>query len=179
MRRCLVLLSIPLVPLLVALEEEGRTQAFAHTAPVLATASDEPVAELDLGALRGKVVVIEVMETWCGVCRTAIPTLNRWHERFADAGLYVVVASPESAEVLRRYRDGNDLGAHIAVDVDGAVARRFEVSAFPTFILLDREGEPRGKFRGAGEQLAKVESAFTALLDASPYVPDGVRFSAP
>jgi len=139
-------------------------------------ASDEPVAELDLNALRGKVVVIEVMETWCGVCRNAIPTINRWHDRFASAGLYVVVASPESADILRRYRDGNDLSAHVAVDVDRQVARRFEVDAFPTFVVLDKDGEPRGRFRGAGDQLPKVEAAFTALLDASPSIPDGVRF---
>ena len=173
MRSSLLLL---LVPLVVAFLDEGQRVAAAPLTAGATVALDEPVGELDLGALRGKVVVIEVMETWCGVCRTAIPTLNRWHDRFADAGLYVVVASPESADILRRYREGNDLGAHIAVDVDAAVARRFEVRAFPTFVVLDRDGEPRGRFRGAGESLAQVEAAFTALLDASPTVPDGVRF---
>jgi len=166
-------LALVLVPLAFALM---FTSSLAAGLDAPATASDEPVDALDLSALRGKVVVIEVMETWCGVCRNAIPTLNRWHQRFADQGLYVVVASPETAEILRRYRDGNNLVTHVAVDVDAAVARRFEVNAYPTFVVLDREGEPRGRFRGAGDSLAKVEAAFADLLGASPTVPDGIRF---
>lgn len=139
------------------------------------TNSDDAVGNLDLEALKGKVVVIELMETWCGACRSAIPTLNRWHERWSDTGLYVVVASPESAETLRRYRESNGLTAHAAIDVDGAAARRFDASAFPTFVVIDRDGEVRGRFRGAGKGLEQTEAAFTPLVDG-PEIPDGIRF---
>ena len=134
------------------------------TAPSAAADDDDTVAALDLDALRGKVVVVEVMETWCGACRSAIPTLNRWHERDGDRGLYVVAASPESADSLRRYRARYGLHAHAAVDADAAFQRRFAVDAYPTFIVLDKTGEPRGRFRGAGGNIAAIEAMITELL---------------
>ncbi len=132
------------------------------------------VESLDLETLRGKVVVLEVMETWCGPCKQAIPTLNKWHARFADAGVSVVITSPENADVLRRYRDTNNVDVRMTVDVDRQFQRRFEVEVYPTYIVLDREGRSRGQFRGT-EALPKVEALFTSLLDG-PAVPDGIRF---
>jgi thiol-disulfide isomerase/thioredoxin len=132
------------------------------------------VEALDLEALRGKVVVLEVMETWCGPCKQAIPTLNKWHARWADAGVSVVITSPENADVLRRYRDANNVDVRMAVDVDRQFQRRFEVEVYPTYIVLDREGNARGQFRGT-DNLPKVEALFTSLVDG-PSVPDGIRF---
>ncbi len=132
------------------------------------------VESLDLETLRGKVVVLEVMETWCGPCKQAIPTLNKWHARWADAGVNVVITSPENADILRRYRDANNVDVRMAVDVDRQFQRRFEVEVYPTYIVLDREGNARGQFRGT-ESLPKVEALFTSLVDG-PIVPDGIRF---
>lgn len=132
------------------------------------------VESLDLETLRGKVVVLEVMETWCGPCKQAIPTLNKWHARWADAGVNVVITSPENADILRRYRDANNVDVRMAVDVDRQFQRRFEVEVYPTYIVLDREGHARGQFLGT-ESLPKVEALFTSLVDG-PIVPDGIRF---
>lgn len=167
---CAPMRWMPFVALLtLSLPSLTNRDAAAQVAPLA-----YEVESLDLEALRGKVVVIEVMETWCGPCKQAIPTLNKWHARWADAGVNVVITSPENADVLRRYRDTNNVDVRMTVDVDRQFQRRHEVEVYPTYIVLDREGRSRGQFRGT-ESLPKVEALFTSLLDG-PTVPDGIRF---
>ena len=82
------------------------------------------------------------------------------------------IAAEASADSLRRYRARYGLHAHAAVDAEGAFQRRFAVDAYPTFIVLDKSGEPRGRFRGAGSNVAAIEATYSALL-GNDTVPGG------
>ncbi|MFN2394021.1 MAG: redoxin domain-containing protein, partial [Pyrinomonadaceae bacterium] len=53
--------------------------------------------KLDLGALRGRVVIVDFWTFGCYNCRNTLPTLKRWDARYRERGLTIIgVHTPES-----------------------------------------------------------------------------------
>ena len=50
---------------------------------------------LDLGALRGRVVLVNSWASWCAPCRVEIPRLARLHRELAGRGLVVLGLNAE------------------------------------------------------------------------------------
>src|SRR5262245_18480956 len=48
-----------------------------------------------LSELRGKVVVMILWATWCGLCRMELPEIDRLQKTYAERGLVVVTVSTE------------------------------------------------------------------------------------
>ena len=102
-----------------------------------------------------------------------VPQLRAWHERYEAAGLRVVgVHSPEFfwershdrvVEATRR------LGVRYAVvqDNDFAIWKRYGVRAWPTAVLVDRNGVVRYRHIGEGDYEA-TEAMIRRLLGEGP-----------
>jgi thiol-disulfide isomerase/thioredoxin len=105
---------------------------------------------------RGKVVLVDIMGTWCGPCRRQAPMLQRFYEKYRDQGFEVLgVAfergSPEDhAAAVSAYRERYGLEYRIILGgTQGEVRRRFPtlrdvVGLFPTTVFIDREGKVEG-----------------------------------
>ena len=107
-----------------------------------------------LSELRGRVVLIRFfMDADCPYCQATAPTLNEFHELFADDGLVVIgmyTPKPEpravSAEEVRRYVKSYGFAFPVAIDADWAALRRLwldrETGAEFTSatLLIDRHG---------------------------------------
>ena len=46
--------------------------------------------QVDLKALRGKVVLVDFWASWCGPCKHEMPVLQSLHEKYAEQGLVIV-----------------------------------------------------------------------------------------
>jgi len=102
-----------------------------------------------------------------------VPQLRAWHERYEAAGLRIVgVHSPEFfwershdrvVEATRR------LGVRYAVvqDNDFAIWKRYGVRAWPTAVLVDRNGVVRYRHIGEGDYEA-TEAMIRRLLGEGP-----------
>jgi thiol-disulfide isomerase/thioredoxin len=55
--------------------------------------------EVDLGKLRGKVVLIDFWATWCGPCKGEIPNVKKVYAAYHDKGFEVVGVALESASL--------------------------------------------------------------------------------
>jgi cytochrome c biogenesis protein CcdA/thiol-disulfide isomerase/thioredoxin len=123
---------------------------------------------LTLAQLRGKVVLLDFWTFGCVNCINTLPELALWHERYGPRGLTVIgVHTPEFsferdsealASAVRRH------GIPYAVAQDNAYAtwRAFGVAAWPTQVLIDREGRVLWRHVGEGdeEQIARrIEEA--------------------
>jgi cytochrome c biogenesis protein CcdA/thiol-disulfide isomerase/thioredoxin len=124
---------------------------------------------LTIGELRGKVVLLDFWTFGCVNCLNTLPHIKAWHARFRDQGLVVVgVQTPEFAFEREPANVANAvrrLGVEytVALDPQFRTWNRWHVAAWPTVILLDRQG--RTVFRHVGEGAeVRIEAAILQAL---------------
>jgi thiol-disulfide isomerase/thioredoxin len=111
--------------------------------------------EINLAGRRGKVTIVEFWTFACGNCLANLPAYENWQKQFADEDVVVIgVHTPETeservtANVARRVKQ---LGITypVLVDQEHANWNRWQVEAWPTVYLVDKQG--RIRYRWVGE----------------------------
>jgi thiol-disulfide isomerase/thioredoxin len=111
---------------------------------------------------RGKVVLVEILGSWCPTCHQAMPELLRLYRRYHPRGLEVIGLAFEAtgdtavdAAQLRRYRDKFGIpfplllaGINDEQSIADALPQLRDVSAFPTTVVLARDGRVRQIYAG-------------------------------
>lgn len=106
----------------------------------------------DLAEYRGRVVLLNFWATWCPPCVKEVPSLGRLQERFADRGFVVLGASVgESAATVREFLGRVPAAFPVMLDPQGSAVPLWEIRAFPTSFLIDRDGQVRYGYFGALE----------------------------
>jgi thiol-disulfide isomerase/thioredoxin len=100
---------------------------------------------LDLGDKLGKdVVLVSFWATWCEPCKTEMPFLQSYHEKYQAAGLSLVSVSidgPDTAADVAPYIRRLGYTFPIVLDEDGAIAQRHNPAGTAPFaILVGRDG---------------------------------------
>ncbi len=151
----------------------------APAAPEISTGfwiNSEP---LTLKSLQGRVVLIEFWTFGCFNCRNTLPSIKKWDARYRDKGLTVIgVHSPEfdyekKTDGLRREVAELGIKYPVVSDNDYATWKAYEVYAWPTLFVLDKQGRVRWKHIGEGaydetEEVIKkllAEQAFGAVTN--------------
>ncbi len=110
---------------------------------------------INLADRRGKVTIVEFWTFGCGNCRANLPSYANWQKQFADKDVVVIgVHTPEtSSERLTSnvVRNVKQLGITypILLDQDHKNWNRWQVDAWPTAYLVDKQG--RIRYRWVGE----------------------------
>src|ERR1035438_952432 len=65
------------------------------------TLTDVQERKWNLKSLRGKVVLVNFLATWCPPCRREIPDLDALYKRFRDQGLVILAITGEEASIVR------------------------------------------------------------------------------
>ena len=105
--------------------------------------------QIDLVALRGKLVLVNFWATWCPPCREEMPSLTRLAESFDPSSLEVVAVSVDDGwNAVDRFLSVPSTPFRVALDEDARVPRAWGTSKFPETYLLDRDGRMRLKFVG-------------------------------
>jgi len=126
-------------------------------APELATGEWINSEPLKLKDLRGRVVLIEFWTFGCYNCRNTLPFIKGWHDRYQDKGLTVIgVHSPEfdeerKVESLRREVASLAIRYPVVTDNDYQTWNAYNVEAWPTAFLVDKQGRIRWKHVGEGD----------------------------
>ena len=128
----------------------------APTAPEISNGlwiNSEP---LTLKSLHGRVVLLEFWTFACYNCRNTLPTIKKWDAQYRDKGLSVIgVHTPE----LDFERDINQLRREVAAlgikypvvtDQDYSTWKAYNVEAWPTVFVLDKQGRVRWMHVGEG-----------------------------
>ena len=125
---------------------------------------------LTLENLRGRVVVVDFWTFGCYNCRNTLPALKGLDARYRDKGLTIVgVHSPEFDDEKNEQnvrRETKSLGINYAVvtDNDYATWRAYGVNAWPTLLVLDKQGRTRFAHVGEGAY-DETENVIKMLLN--------------
>ena len=96
---------------------------------------------------KGKIILLDVWGTWCGPCKAALSHSKEEFEAFKDYDivyLYLANNSPEKAwkNVINEYKVTGDNVAHynLPADQQSAVENFLNISSFPSYRIIDTEG---------------------------------------
>jgi len=100
--------------------------------------------------LRGKVVLLDFWGTWCPPCRESLPSLRELNKRYAKERAFVMISVSvhDEEDKWRDFTSKNQMVWPQAFDRDSKIQRTFQVSRFPTYILIDHEGIIRYRVSG-------------------------------
>lgn len=125
----------------------------------------------DLGALRGKVVVLNLWATWCGPCREEMPALDGFATRYAARGVVVVGLDEDEAKDSAEVQKVMAAFHYPALMAANAATDDFHrPRVLPMTYVIDAQGVIRARLWPAATPVteANLEKAATPLLSAKP-----------
>jgi thiol-disulfide isomerase/thioredoxin len=126
-------------------------------------------APLKMSGLRGKLVLVEFGTYTCINWRRTLPYVSRWHSEYGPQGLRIIcIHTPEFGfernrpnveSAVRELR----VGYPLAQDNEFRTWRAWSNRAWPSFYLVDRDGQIRLVREGEGNA-QEIEDAIRTLL---------------
>lgn len=127
---------------------------FVLTGPALAKSASGPAPDftlksksgtnLRLSEYRGQVVMINFWASWCGPCRQEMPLLEDMYKRYAKLGFTILGVNVDNDPgKANNYLNDVKVSFPILYDTSSSVSKLYNVSAMPTTVLVDKNGNMR------------------------------------
>lgn len=116
--------------------------------PINFTLYDQYGEAHTLSDYKGKTIFLNFWATWCGPCREEMPYIDELYEEYnknQDDVIILGVASPNlgregSEEDVKSFLSENDYGFPVVFDDGGSMIIQYGISAFPSTLIIDKEG---------------------------------------
>jgi len=136
---------------------------------------------LTLSELKGKVVVVDFWAPWCNPCRQVLPSLLEQYEKNKDKGLLIIgytrlygrysddlekkdkVSASEELSLIKKYLARNKISYPVAVSGEGSGFDTYGVTAIPTMVFIDRQGNVAFIKTGSGS-IKQIQDMIASLL---------------
>lgn len=94
-----------------------------------------------LGAYRGKSVLINFLASWCAPCREEIPILNQVYREYKQRGVvFVGIAVNDTEDKAKQFVVEFDVSFPVGIDKTGEISDAFGLYGLPTTLFIDKEG---------------------------------------
>ncbi len=127
-----------------------------------------PNAPLSVGALKGKVAVVDFWAISCGPCRLTSPELARIQAKYGAQGLSVVGITTDSKSDAAEFAERKSLGFSVLSDENGTTTQAYGISAIPTVYVVDKRGVVRDVMVGYDPDHGPRIEALAQKLLAEP-----------
>jgi peroxiredoxin len=123
-------------------------------------------SNMRLSEQRGNVVLVNFWASWCGPCREELPKMEKLQQDYQDLGFTILAVNvdddPRKANVLL---DDIKISYPVLFDPTAQVSKLYDVSAMPTTVIIDRDGNQRLLHKGykSGDE-KKYAKAIKALI---------------
>ena len=104
---------------------------------------------LKLSEFRGQVVMLNFWASWCGPCRQEMPILEQIQQRYNSLGFTILGVNVEedSSKAKAMLREV-PVSFPILFDTSNKASKLYKVSAMPSTVLIDRDGNLRYLHKG-------------------------------
>ena len=104
---------------------------------------------LKLSEFRGQVVMLNFWASWCGPCRQEMLLLEKIHKKYKRLGFALLgVNVEENSSAAKKLLKDIKVTFPILFDTKNITSKLYDVSAMPTTILIDRNGNKRYLHKG-------------------------------
>jgi thiol-disulfide isomerase/thioredoxin len=114
--------------------------------PLRVTAFDGSTVTLD--SFRGRPVVVNFFESWCGICQIEQPDLSKVAADYAGKAGFVGISNHDTVDAGRGYQRRFDVSYPLANDRSGKTWARWGVPYQPVTVLVDAELRVAERFDG-------------------------------
>lgn len=166
-RRLLAGAAAVMLPRLALAAYTVRPWPAAKQVPALAL-SDLDGKAWSLAALKGRPVLLNFWASWCEPCRAEMPSLELLQTRHEKSGLVILsVNYQEPLPKIRRFLETLPFSLPILLDREGEAAAAWTTRVFPSTVLIDRAGTPRGTVIGEIDWMGDTARALLEPLLAT------------
>lgn len=121
---------------------------------------------IKLSEQRGNIVLVNFWASWCGPCREELPAFEELYQEYQDMGVEILAVNvDDEAEKANVLLQDIEVSFPVLFDTSGEVSQLYDVSAMPTTVLVDRDGNVRllhPGYRSGDEK--KYEKAIKILM---------------
>lgn len=132
----------------------------ANRLPPLRLPCLTPGPAIDLSALRGRPVLVNLWASWCGPCRDEMPLLQSSYERYGEDVQFLGVDTQDATEPAAEFLADAGVTYPQVVDVNGDLLGQLRIPGLPVTVVLDADGRIAGKHIGE-----LTQSSINDLLD--------------
>ena len=119
-------------------------------------------------SLRGKVVVLNFWFIGCAPCRVEIPSLNKLVDEFDQRDVVFIAFATDNEAPLRSFLEESPFKYEIIPAAHETISK-FNVSTYPTHIIIDQNGNVDTVLFGGGENRHEdLQPLIAALIKKSP-----------
>lgn len=143
--------------------EKAKATASGVIAPNF-TLKDRQGKEISLSDIKGKIILLDFWGSWCSPCRQTHPHLRELYAEYKNKGFEIFGVANERGnpeEHYKKWTSALDQDQMTWVNVlsetkkdQASVASTYSINAYPTKILIDRNGKILKKFVGSGKEKA-------------------------
>lgn len=83
-----------------------------------------------------KPILVHFWATWCPTCKIEAGNIERVSKEYK---VITIASQSGSKEEIQKYLDENNLTFKVVNDLDGELASKFNISAFPTTFIYDKD----------------------------------------
>lgn len=113
-----------------------------------------------LSEYRGKIVFLNFWATWCGPCRREMPSIQELYKEYGENTGDVIIlglstpdiGSNDSREDIIHYLSDNGYDFPTLIDETKRTMFDYKISAFPTTVIISRDGNVVSNIAGALEK---------------------------